>query len=55
MVVTHSRSTQKKWQTENFYRFQKIKCNHEEGSIPISICYRLKGFYMEGDAIWSEK
>ncbi len=36
MVVTHSSSTQEKWQTENLYIFQKTKCNHKEGSIPIT-------------------
>ncbi len=36
MVVTHSSSTQEKWQTKNMYKFQKIKCNHKEGSIPIT-------------------
>ncbi len=36
MVVTHSNSTQEKWQAKNLYRFQKTKCNHKEGSIPIT-------------------
>ncbi len=36
MVVTHSSSTQKKWQTKNLYRFFKTKYNHKEGSIPIT-------------------
>ncbi len=26
----------KKWQAENLYRFQKTKCSHKEGSIPIT-------------------
>ncbi len=26
----------KKWQIENLYRFQKTKCSHKEGSIPIT-------------------
>jgi hypothetical protein len=36
MVVTHSSSYQKKWQAENLYRFQKTKCSHKEGSVPIT-------------------
>jgi hypothetical protein len=36
MVVTHSNSTQEKWQIENLYKFQKNKCSHNEGSIPIT-------------------
>ncbi len=36
MVVTHSSSTQEEWKIDNMYRFQKIKCNHKEGSIPIT-------------------
>jgi len=36
MVVTHSGSTQEKWKTENLYIFQKTKCSHQEGSIPIT-------------------
>jgi len=36
MVVTHSNSTQEKWQVENMYRFQKTKCSDKEGSIPIT-------------------
>jgi len=36
MVVTHNSSTQQKWQTENLYRFQKTKCSHKKGSIPIT-------------------
>jgi hypothetical protein len=31
MVVTHSSSTQEKWQIENLYRFQKTKYSHKEG------------------------
>ncbi len=93
MVVTHNINTQEKGQVENLYKFQKIKCNHKERSIPITfrrwnvehnsrvwgifflkwifkissniynskgqiqdcICYKLRGFYMEGDAIWNWK
>jgi len=36
MVITHSNSTQEKWQIENLYKFQKNKCSHKEGSIPIT-------------------
>jgi len=36
MDITHNSSTKKKWQTENLNRFQKTKCNHNEGSIPIT-------------------
>jgi hypothetical protein len=36
MVVTHSSSTQEKWQIDNMYRFQKTKCNDKEGSYPLS-------------------
>jgi hypothetical protein len=36
MVITHSNSTQEKWQTENLYKFQKNKYSHKEGSIPIT-------------------
>jgi hypothetical protein len=36
MVVTHSSSTQEKWQIDNMYRFQKTKCSHKEGSYPLS-------------------
>jgi hypothetical protein len=36
MVVTHSSSTQEKWQTKNVYIFLKTKWNHKEGSIPIA-------------------
>ncbi len=36
MVVTHNSSTQEKWKTKNLYRFQKIKCSQEEGSILIT-------------------
>jgi hypothetical protein len=36
MVVTHSNNTSEKWQTENLYRFHKIKCSQKEGSIPIT-------------------
>jgi len=35
MVVNHSSITKKKWQTKDLYRFQKTKCNHKEGSIPL--------------------
>jgi hypothetical protein len=36
MVVTHSNSTQEKWQAENMYRFHKTKFSHNKGSIPIT-------------------
>jgi hypothetical protein len=36
MVITHSSSTQEKWQVKNQYRFLKTKCNHKERSIPIT-------------------
>jgi hypothetical protein len=35
-VVTHSNSTQEKWQVENLYKFWKTKCSHKKGSIPIT-------------------
>jgi len=36
MVVTHSNYTQEEWKTNILYIFQKIKCSHKEGSIPIT-------------------
>jgi hypothetical protein len=35
MVVTHSNDIQEKWQVENLYRFQKIKCSHKKDPYPL--------------------
>jgi len=35
MVVTHSSSTQEKWQPENLYKCQKIKWNHKKDPYPL--------------------
>ncbi len=36
-LFTHNNNTKKKWQVKNLYRFQKTKCSHKEGCIPITI------------------
>jgi hypothetical protein len=41
MVVTHSSSTQEKWQTKNLYRFQEIKCNHKKNPYPLPFTYEV--------------
>jgi hypothetical protein len=35
MIVTHSSSTQEKWQTGNLYKFHKTKCSHKKGPYPL--------------------
>jgi hypothetical protein len=35
MVVTHSSSTQEKWQAKNLYKFLKTKCNQKKDSYPL--------------------
>jgi hypothetical protein len=35
MVVTHSSSTQEKWQAKNLYRFQKTKCSQKKYPYPL--------------------
>jgi hypothetical protein len=63
MVVTHICNTPKKWQIKNLYKFLKNKKDpyplpftNEVLNIIVGYGgYRLGGFYMEGDVVWSEK
>jgi hypothetical protein len=36
MVVTHSSSTQEKWQVENLYRFHKLNVTTKKNPHPLS-------------------
>jgi len=49
MVVTHSNTTQEKWQTKNLYRFQKTKCNHKEEDEMLNIIARYEAYvFLDG-------